>query len=289
MTLSRGGALRACLCTTLLLAACGRPAVRDSTERLAPLPAAPPDTSVIPDAIPRVEPRSRNGNPAFYQVFGKRYVVLASSNGYVERGVASWYGPGFHGVNTAMGEKYDMMAMTAAHTTLPLPTYARVSNLANGRSVVVRINDRGPFVANRLIDLSYSAALKLDIVRTGTAFVEVRALDPGAPLATDQPALAPLPSADTPDTPNVAPAMQDLPTQSLYIQVGAFGEQANADRAIRTLQAAGISNAFSVATQSNGQTLRRIRIGPIASVDQFDSLVARLAKLGYPQARLAQD
>ena len=120
----------------------------------------------------------RYGNPPFYEVFGKRYYVLSSSVDYVERGVASWYGPGFHEVRTSTGEPYDMYGMTAAHKTLPLPAYVRVTNLQNGRSVVVRVNDRGPFVGNRIIDLSYTAAAKLDMLRNGTAMVEVRAVGP---------------------------------------------------------------------------------------------------------------
>ncbi|MEP7314197.1 MAG: septal ring lytic transglycosylase RlpA family protein, partial [Pseudomonadota bacterium] len=149
-----------------------------------PVPAAEPgkppvDVMAVPDAVPRVEPRSARGNPAFYDVMGKRYFVLPKAEGYKERGVASWYGPTFHAKDTSNGESYDMYAMTAAHKTLPLPCYARVTNLANGRSVVVRINDRGPFVGNRIIDLSNTAAHKLDMVRAGTAFVEVTVLTPG--------------------------------------------------------------------------------------------------------------
>ena len=132
----------------------------------------------IPDAVPRVEPRSARGNPPFYTVFGKRYYVLASSEGHVERGTASWYGPGFHAASTSMGEPYDMYAMTAAHKTLPLPAYAEVTNLRNGRKVVVRINDRGPFVGDRIIDLSYTAAARLDMLLQGTAPVEVRVITP---------------------------------------------------------------------------------------------------------------
>jgi rare lipoprotein A (peptidoglycan hydrolase) len=145
----------------------------------APVTGAPPET--VPDAIPRYEPRSLYGNPPFYDVFGKRYFVMSSSFGYVERGVASWYGPGFHKVRTSMGEIYDMYGMTAAHKTLPLPAYVRVTNLENGRSCVVRVNDRGPFVGNRIIDLSYTAAAKLDMLRNGTAMVEVRVLQPQDP------------------------------------------------------------------------------------------------------------
>ncbi len=139
--------------------------------------APPPLPDSVPDAMPRIEQRARNGNPPFYDVFGKRYFVLSSSVGYRERGVASWYGPGFHKVRTSTGETYDMYGMTAAHKTLPLPAYVRVTNLQNGRSVVVRVNDRGPFVGNRIIDLSYTAAAKLDMLRNGTAMVEVRTVE----------------------------------------------------------------------------------------------------------------
>jgi rare lipoprotein A len=163
-----------------------------------PVPVTPPPKpDSIPEVIPRIEPRARSGNPPFYDVFGKRYYVLSSSVGYRERGVASWYGPGFHKVRTSIGEPYDMYGMTAAHKTLPLPAYVRVTNLQNGRSVVVRVNDRGPFVGNRIIDLSYSAAAKLDMLRNGTAMVEVRTIEPTAPppvitaSATPAPAAAP--------------------------------------------------------------------------------------------------
>jgi rare lipoprotein A len=153
-----------------------------SISNSAPPPAPPPTPQAVPDVVPRVEPRSRYGNPPFYTVFGKRYYVLSSSVAYVERGVASWYGPGFHKVKTSTGEPYDMYGMTAAHKTLPLPAYVRVTNLQNGRSVVVRVNDRGPFVGNRIIDLSYTAASRLDMLRNGTAMVEVRSLDPTLPV-----------------------------------------------------------------------------------------------------------
>jgi peptidoglycan lytic transglycosylase len=166
----------------LLLAACATAPPRAPPSTAVPAPPPPAsEIGAVPDAVPRIEPRSAHGNPPFYDVAGKRYFVRALADGYVERGVASWYGPTFHGGSTSSGEPYDMYAMTAAHKTLPLPTYARVTNLRNGRSVVVRINDRGPFVANRLIDLSYTAAAKLDMLRQGTTLVEVRALTPGVP------------------------------------------------------------------------------------------------------------
>lgn len=141
----------------------------------------PPDIARIPDPVPKVEPLARSGNPDSYEVRGKRYFVRHSSQGYTERGLASWYGDPFHGRKTSSGEIYDMRAMSAAHKTLPLPTYARVTNTQNGRSVVVRINDRGPFHGSRVIDLSYVAAVKLGVVRHGTAEVEVRAIDPRHP------------------------------------------------------------------------------------------------------------
>jgi rare lipoprotein A len=134
-----------------------------------------------PDLIPKAEPRSRYGNAATYVVRGRRYYTKDDSKGYVERGLASWYGPGFHGRRTSSGERYDMHAMTAAHKTLPLPTYAKVTNLENGQSAVVRINDRGPFHGPRVIDLSRAAAAKLGVLAKGTAEVEVQALDPASP------------------------------------------------------------------------------------------------------------
>jgi rare lipoprotein A len=162
----------------------------------------------VPDAVPRAEPRAIYGNPASYEVFGKRYYVMASSVGYVERGVASWYGPGFHKELTSVREPYDMYGMTAAHKTLPLPAYVRVTNLQNGRSCVVRVNDRGPFVGNRIIDLSYTAAAKLDMLRDGTAIVEVRALqplDPGLDTHLTVASVGALPLASPPTVGTAAP------------------------------------------------------------------------------------
>jgi rare lipoprotein A len=263
----------------MLLAACAaapRRAAPPSPPATAPgLPPAPPGE--VADAVPRIEPRSSHGNPPFYDVNGRRYQVLASADNFVERGVASWYGPDFQGHNTSSGERYDMYLMTAAHRTLPLPCYARITNLANGRSVVVRINDRGPFVANRIVDLSYSAATRLDIVRTGTAFVELRTISPGELGAEVAVASAPSEPA--------APAA----TVALYIQVGAFADADNAQRVLDRLQSNGVPHVFSLAGTGNARTLRRIRIGPIATVEEFDQLAAKLAALGYPEARLAND
>jgi rare lipoprotein A len=172
-----------------------------------------------------MEPRARYGNPPFYDVFGKRYYVLSSSVGYWERGVASWYGPGFHKERTSIGEPYDMYGMTAAHKTLPLPTYVRVTNLQNGRSIVVRVNDRGPFVGNRIIDLSYTAAAKLDMLRNGTAMVDVRAIDllatpppvvtaSAIPAASAMPATSAMPAAPATLAASTVPAAPAAPGAS---------------------------------------------------------------------------
>ena len=232
-----------------------------------PPPAA--DVTSTPDAIPRREPRSAHGNPPFYDVLGKRYIVLATADGYVERGVASWYGPTFHGVNTSSGERYDMYGMTAAHKTLPLPTYARVTNLKNGRSVVVRINDRGPFVANRLIDLSYTAAAKLDMLREGTTLVEIRAL--------------------TLQEPDNLTRSAEIPPPTLYVQAGAFADPHNAQRVLDRLHGGGLPSAFILAPPDGKPPLYRVRLGPISSVAEFDQLAAKLTALGLPDARLAID
>jgi rare lipoprotein A len=231
--------------------------------------AGPPDFASVPDAVPRYEAKSRHGNPPFYDIQGKRYFVLAKADGYVERGVASWYGPTFHGANTSMGEPYDMYGMTAAHKTLPLPAYARVTNLKNGRSVVVRINDRGPFVANRIIDLSYTAAAKLDMLREGTTLVEVRALTPAAP--------------------DTLTRTVELPPPDLYMQAGAFADEANAERLLARLRAAGLRGVSVLPPLATQSHLYRVRVGPIASVAQFDDLFARLSALGIADARLAPD
>ncbi|HEX4024902.1 MAG TPA: septal ring lytic transglycosylase RlpA family protein [Steroidobacteraceae bacterium] len=292
----------------LLLTACAGPPL-PSRPQAGParagtaLPPAPADLARLADAVPRAEPRSALGNPPFYEVGGRRYVVLSSAAGYVERGVASWYGPGFHGLRTSTGEPYDMFAMTAAHKTLPLPCYARVTNLSNGRSVVVRINDRGPFVANRIIDLSYAAATRLGMIRNGTAFVQVQTLTPPftrAPEAVSvpMPVHVPAVSAASAGVSSVPPVTTQAAgaavgpgapgSATFYIQVGAFTQPRNALRAAQRLRAAGFTPILT-ASPSTGPSLQRVRIGPIDSVQQFDALIARLDALGFSGARLAQD
>lgn len=237
-------------------------------------------------ATPR---RSDRGNPPFYDVLGKRYHVLPSSAGYVERGVASWYGRDFHGLATSSGETYDMHSMTAAHTTLPLPTWAEVTNLANGKRVVVKINDRGPFVDNRLIDLSYAAAIALDMVGPGTARVEVRAMNsPQAPASSEAsvatPAAVPLVAAAQP--PVVAPPQA---VDRMFVQVGAFSQEDNAARLVARLRASGFANPTVVSEPDGRRMLHRVRLGPIRDAGEFDLLSARLLAIGVAGSRLVVD
>jgi rare lipoprotein A len=201
--------------------------------------------------------KSLKGNNPFYEVYGERYYVLSSSKGYAQEGVASWYGKQFHGKLTSNGEIYNMHDMTAAHKTLPLPSTVRVTNLRNGRSVIVRVNDRGPFVDNRLIDMSYAAATQLDMVQSGTTLVRVETLDN---YSRNEPV-----RYDT--------AAADFGT--IYMQVGAFGERNNAVRLADKLSAAGVSNV----SVYNENGMFKVRIGPIADVQAYDSMVGKVASL----------
>ena len=253
------------------------------------VPSVPPDVLAIPDAVPRVEPLGRRGNPPFYEVFGKRYHVMRTSDGWFERGTASWYGPGFHAASTSLGEPYDMYAMTAAHKTLPIPCYAEVTNLRNGRKVVVRINDRGPFVGDRIIDLSYTAAAKLDFLREGTAPVEVRVLTPRVDSARAGSAAPPvLPAGPPPVAVVNAPAARGT-ADAMFIQAGVFSDHENARRRVEQLLAAGIELASFDEIPRNDRALHRVRVGPLASVEEFDLTMKRIRDLGIADARLLTD
>ena len=244
-----------------LLSSCGSlPASRIGWEQDGP-PAVPVNAAAVPNAVPRIEPRSPYGNPSNYEVDGQRYYVMKSSKGYVERGIASWYGSKFHGHRTSSGEPYDMNAMTAAHRTLPIPTYVQVTNLRNGRKVIVKVNDRGPFMRNRIIDLSYVAAVKLGITAEGTGLVEVRAIDPAKHVQITK-----------------AKAASDL-----YLQVGAFSDRSNAERLSRRVDSLGPGAAIRVSEASGdkGNTpIYRVRIGPLPNVDAVDSLTRKLTNIG---------
>jgi rare lipoprotein A len=256
-----------------------------------------PSPYVRSDGEPRAEPqrgtgdvanppRSDRGNPPFYDVLGKRYHVLPSSEGYHARGVASWYGRDFHGLATSSGETYNMHDMTAAHTTLPIPTWVEVTNLANNKRVVVKVNDRGPFVDNRLIDLSYAAALQLDLVRNGTGRVEVRALDAPRPGESVAPAIAVAPVPIAPTELPRAPATDRAASQQMFIQVGAFGDRGNAARLVQRLESSGFANAFVVTEGDGRRALHRVRLGPLRDAREFDQVRARLRSLGFGESQL---
>lgn len=260
------------LAVAILAAGCA--ASPPPLPRSSPPPAPPP---LPDDPQPRAEPLSRYGNGPIYEVFGKPYRVLDSSYGYRERGVASWYGKKFHGLPTSSRETYDMHELTAAHKTLPLPTYVEVRNLRNDRTVIVRVNDRGPFVDNRIIDLSYAAARKLGMVRDGTSLVEVTAISfDEPPAAVSGEAVGP--AAPEPDNSN-----------AVYLQVGAFGQRQNAERRHRLLSAGGIEGAFVFEEAGLDSPLYRVRIGPLDDVEDYDRIVAKLQDLGIRESHLVTD
>jgi rare lipoprotein A len=284
------------LCSLWALSGCST--LKRAPETPAPdagIPAPPRDLAAIPDAVPRDEPRSRYGNPETYEVFGRRYKVMKSSKGHVERGLASWYGPGFHSERTSSGEPYDMYAMTAAHKTLPIPAYVRVTNLENGRSVVVRVNDRGPFVGDRIIDLSYTAAWKLDMLRAGTAKVEIRALDPGqrgsfSPVvAATGAATGAATAAATAAAPTLTPPSSGSAAGGRFLQAGSFASRANAAALADRLTASGIPGASIREAQVGERTLYRVRVGPVADDAQAVRLTEQLRSAGIPDARLAPE
>lgn len=244
----------------LLLAACAdkspRPAKGEPADGPSTLGLSAAD---IPDAVPRAEPRARYGNHSPYEVFGKTYTVLPSSKGYHARGVASWYGSKFHGRRTSSGEPYDMHLATAAHKSLPLPTYAEVTNLDNGRKVIVKINDRGPFKDDRLIDMSYGAALRLGMIGTGTANVEVRAIDVGG-------------GSEIADR----PPPKAVPSET-WLQAGAYSRRDGAQALKRRLERADL---LPVSIR-DGDGLYRVWLGPYASATEAERAAQRAIELGF--------
>ena len=236
-------------------------------------PLQPIDISTIPNPVPKSEPRSRYGNPDSYVVNGERYHVLNSSTGFVERGIASWYGRKFQGRRTSSGETYNMYAMTAAHRTLPLPTYLEVVNLRNGKSVIVKVNDRGPFHVNRIIDLSYVAALKLGIVKEGTGLVEIRAIAPN--------------KYHTGST--LASSRKNKEGKGFYLQVGSFSSYDNALKLISRL--AGLADNLMHISEVTikERKLYRVRFGPITDVQVADRIVTDLNHVGIYENHILVD
>jgi len=242
--------------------------------------AVPVNLDQIPDAVPKAEPLHKYANRP-YSALGKTYTPLQTAGGYRERGTASWYGKKFHGQRTAIGETYDMYGMTAAHPTLPVPSYARVTNLANGKSVVVRVNDRGPFLHDRIIDLSYAAAWKLGYVNQGSAEVEVEgiAVDGNAPVAAtvvEPPVKVEAVAAET-----VVPVMPPDVAGKVYLQLGAFREKQGAESFLARMRAAlGDTGKDIILLEQQG--LNRIQLGPYASADDARRAANMLAgRLGF--------
>lgn len=211
-------------------------------------PAQVPDLSTLPEPEPKQEPRSAMGNPVSYRVFGKEYRVLPSARGYREQGIASWYGMKFHGHRTSNGEIYDVYQFTAAHKTLPLPSYVRVTRVDNGQSVIVRVNDRGPFHEGRIIDLSYAAAVRLGINKQGTAEVTVEVVQPPA-------------------------------TESVrWVQVSALSDISAAERLQQSLQRAlqPLNWPVVISSQEGEKPLHKVRIGPVPEGEPLQAVLERL-------------
>ena len=237
----------------------------------------PADLAAIPDAEPKREPLNRAASRPYVR-FGKLYEPLATLQPFRQRGVASWYGRRFHGQKTSSGETYDMYAMSAAHPTLPIPSYARVTNLANGRSVVVRINDRGPFHSERIIDLSYTAAYKLGYASAGSAQVEVESIVPGETEVAVAPKPAVAAPAAAPAATLTAQSEGDKPAvqSGIFVQVGAFSSRENAEglRSRIARQLSWLTDTVQVLASGN---LWRLHIGPYSSNDAARSIAERIA------------
>jgi len=243
------------LLPVLLLAGCESGGRRDG----APLVALPPES--IPDAVPRPDPVTDLGNKSPYVVNGVTYEVMADPSGYREIGIASWYGTKFHGRRTSNGERFDLYRATAAHRSLPIPCYVTVTNLENGRSIVVRANDRGPFHSERLIDLSYGAAVKLGSVDHGTARVAVELLE--------------VAGVDDRRADGVAPGVYR------YLQMGAFAARDTADEMRRELARLVRAPVTVSPVQAGGDLLYRVRIGPLENSAAVRALQQQLAGYGF--------
>ena len=230
----------------LVIVGCASQPLRVPEPRDGPPAHTPADLANLPDPVPRKEPKSARGNPRSYTVFGKTYRVMDSASGYQATGLASWYGSKFHGRATSSGEPFDMFTLTAAHRSLPLPTYLRVTNLRNGRSTVVRVNDRGPFHADRLIDLSYAGAVKLGFASHGTARVRVEVIE------------------HAPD---------------FFLQAGAFADLTAADALKEALGT--LTGAPAYVVRVSKDTLFRVRLGPVKGRPEALRLQALIAAADY--------
>ena len=305
--------------TTLFLAACGgtqtvKPIPSDSqaSEQPSSTPATgatkpggyylddgpgdnpPKNIDSIPNAVPKNEPYlARAMKP--YKALGVTYTPMTAWQPYKERGVASWYGKRYHGKKTASGEVYDMYSMSAAHTTLPLPSYVKVTNPANGRFVIVRVNDRGPFKSNRLIDLSYAAAYQLRFASSGSSLVEVEAIDPNNTASYMQtappntPIITPIASSGTVQTkPSTSVINSPAATTQYFVQAGAFKNQANAQALLKRIQSLEIAPNVGINSVYNND-LYRLKLGPYDNKPEADIAAANIRRqLNLPAITLNQ-
>jgi rare lipoprotein A len=232
----------------------------------------PPDLDAIPEPTPKIEPISKYTNRP-YTVLGRTYTPYTQPTPYKERGVATWYGRRYHGQKTSSGEVYDMYALSAAHTVLPLPSYARVTNVANGKSVVVRVNDRGPFHEDRLIDLSYAAAHRIGIIGQGSAVVEVEAIIPGS---GDAPVVA---SAQVAAAPVAAPVSSEA--GGIFVQLGAFSVEQNANAFLRKMRM-DLSWLAGSMQLYRGDGLYKVHAGPYPNRGEAERAAERIRQeLGF--------
>ena len=255
---------------SILLSACTSQSTNKTREVDRAPTHVPIDVMAVPDAIPKYEKRTRAGNPVEYKILGKRYKILADSNNFKERGVASWYGAKFHGRKTSNGEIYNMYAMTAAHKTLPIPSYVRVTNIKNQRSIIVRINDRGPFHGNRIIDLSYTAAAKLDILKSGVGQVEIVGIEPG------------LTETIVETIPQRSQKKKSFPA---HLQIGAFTKWENAKYLEKKLISGQVTKSTIQIVYNKAEDLYKVQVGPLHSNDQTTQLNKKLTRLGLSGTR----
>lgn len=279
----------------LLLSGCGSTPSSRYQQRHDSAPTYRQDVGKIADAVPRIEPRSKGGNKSPYHVFGKQYWVMPSSFGYSETGTASWYGSKFHGHQTSNGEIYNMFSMTAAHKSLPIPTYVKVTNLNNGRHVIVRVNDRGPFHGDRLIDLSYAAATKLGYDKLGTAQVRIEAIDPVAwhrdksqleqPAPLARPNYTAVPAAVVDGNVAEKPAAHSITTgDNLFVQVGAFSSFDSAQRLKQQMQSLTNEDVVVYLDQQRVPNLHKVHIGPVRDLTVAQQVRDLIGRNGFGSA-----
>jgi len=251
------------------------------------------DMSHVPDAIPRYETRTIAGNKNPYTVLGQTYTLMTDERAYIERGIASWYGFKFNGERTSNGELYDMFAMTGAHKTLPIPSYVRVTNLDNRRSVLVRINDRGPFHQGRIIDLSYAAAQRLGITQVGTGNVEVEIVvpdgDPRPPLKKRKAGLASkeagiVPKSEVNATTTAIAPQSPLP-EGTYLQIAAFSQESSAQKFSGNIKSS-LSYPVIISAAAAPNRLYRVRVGPFKDAQSMQAAREQLQKIDISEVHV---